>query len=152
MRAIRFVLLSAATLTAVCTVRVAAQAPAQSDGWVVIPVDDYRVLRGKAYPTAPAPSPPPVDATLTRIAYDLSLVGDSVTGTAIADIDVLKDGWVDVMIPAGLLVRDARLDGRPVSLIDQPRPHVILSKRGRSQLTLQIVLPVTPAGSAESVL
>jgi hypothetical protein len=152
MRAIRVVLLAAATLTTVCVVRVAAQAPAQSDGWVVIAVDDYRALRGKAYPSAPVPPPPPVDATLTRIAYDLSLVGDSVTGAAIADIDVLKDGWVDVMIPAGLLVRDARLDGRPVSLIDQPRPHVLLSKRGRSQLTLQIVLPVTPAGSAESVV
>jgi hypothetical protein len=49
-------------------------------------------------------------------------------------------------------VRDARLDGRPVSLIDQPSPHVLLSKRGRSQLTLQIVLPVTPAGAAESVV
>ena len=129
-----------------------AQAPAPSDGWVVIPVADYRALRAKAYPDDPVPAPPPVDATLTRLAYNLTLAGESVTGTATADIDVLKDGWVEVVIPAGLLVRDARLDGRPVSLIDQPAPHVLLSRRGRSQLTLQIVLPVTPAGAAESVV
>lgn len=129
-----------------------AQEPPRGDGWVVIPVADYRALRAKAYPDDPVPAPPPVDAALTRLAYDLTLAGDSITGTATADIDVLKDGWVEVLIPAGLLVRDARLDGRPVSLIDQPSPHVLLSKRGRSQLTLQIVLPVTPAGAAESVV
>ena len=28
------------------------------------------------------------------LTYDLTLAGESVTGTAIADIDVLKDGWV----------------------------------------------------------
>ena len=133
-------------------IRLHAQEPARSDGWVVIPVADYRALRAKAYPDDPVPAPPPVDAALTRLAYDLALAGDSITGTATADIDVLKDGWVEVLIPAGLLVRDARLDGRPVSLIDQPSPHVLLSKRGRSQLTLQIVLPVTPAGAAESVV
>jgi hypothetical protein len=129
-----------------------AQEPTRSDGWVVIPVADYRALRAKAYPDDPAPAPPPVEAALTRLAYDLTLAGDSVTGTATADIDVLKEGWVEVLIPAGLLVRDARLDGRPVSLIDQPSPHVLLSKPGRSQLALQIVLPVTPAGAAESVV
>jgi hypothetical protein len=142
------------TLTTICLAvdRTAAQTPASGDGWVVIPVTDYRVLRGKAYPTAPTPPPPPIDATLTRLAYDLTLAGESVTGTATADVDVLKEGWVSVLIPAGLLVRDARIDGRPVSLIDQPSPHILLSKLGRSQLTLQIVLPVTPTGSAESVV
>ena len=51
-----------------------------------------------------------------------------------------------VQVPAGLLVGDARVDGRPVSLVDQPSPHVLLSKRGRSVLTLQIVLPLKAAG------
>ena len=105
-----------------------------------------------AYPIAPTPPPPPIDATLTRLAYDLTLTGDAVTGTALADVDVLKEGWVSVMIPAGLLVRDARIDGRPVSLIEPGDPHILLSKRGRSQLRMQIVLPVTPAGAAESVV
>ena len=83
--------------------RLHAQEPARSDGWVVIPVADYRALRAKAYPDDPVPAPPPVDAALTRLAYDLALAGDSITGTATADIDVLKDGWVEVLIPAGLL-------------------------------------------------
>ena len=152
MRPHRVVLLGVLLALSIAPLHVLAQEPSRADGWVVIPVEDYRSLRARAYPTEPIPAPPPVDAALTRLTYDLTLAGDSVTGSATAEVDVLKDGWVDVLIPAGLLVRDARVDGRPVSLIDQPSPHVLLSKRGRSELTLQIVLPVTPAGAAESVV
>ena len=45
-------------------------------GWVVIPVDEYRVLRAKAYPVEHDPEPPPTDATLTRVDYDLHVNGD----------------------------------------------------------------------------
>ncbi len=152
MRTIRIGLLATFIAIGLSADHTAAQTPAPSDGWVVIPVTDYRSLRGMAYPIAPAPTPPPIDATLTRLAYDLTLTGDAVTGTALADVDVLKEGWVSVMIPSGLLVRDASIDGRPVSLIEPGDPHILLSKRGRSQLRMQIVLPVTPAGAAESVV
>ena len=131
---------------------VAEQDPARADGWVVIPVDDYRALRAKAFPVDPAPPPPPVDAAVTRIDYDLTLGTGSATGTAAVTVDVLKDGWVRVQVPDGLLVSDARIDGRPVSLIDQPSPHVLLAKRGRSLLTLNVVLPVTAAASVESLV
>lgn len=152
MRTIRIAWLTVFVVVFVGSADASAQAPVASDGWVVISVSDYRSLRGLAYPVTPTPPPPPVEATLTRLTYDLTLAGDAVSGTAVADVDVLKDGWVSVSIPAGLLVRDARVDGRPVSLIDPGNPHVLLSKRGRSQLTLQIVLPVTPAGAAESIV
>ena len=36
-----------------------AQQPAEPDGWVVIPVDDYRALRLKAFPPDRPPDPPP---------------------------------------------------------------------------------------------
>jgi len=130
---------------------VAEQDPARADGWVVIPVDDYRVLRAKAFPVDPAPPPPPVDAAVTRIDYDLTLTAGSFTGTAAVTVDVLKEGWVQIQVPDGLLVSDARVDGRTVSLIDQPSPHVLLSKRGRSVLTLHVVIPVTAAASVESL-
>ena len=39
-----------------------------SSGWVVIPVEDYRALRAKAFPVEPEPDPPPVQAALTRVA------------------------------------------------------------------------------------
>ncbi len=81
-------------------------------GWVVIPVDEYRVLRAKAYPVEHDPEPPPLDATLTRIDYDLHVTGDLAAGRASLTVDVLKDGWVRVPVPAGLLVREARLDGK----------------------------------------
>ena len=73
----------------------ARQDPARADGWVVIPVDDYRALRAKAFPVDPAPPPPPVDAAVTRIDYDLDRsASGSVTGTAAVTVDVLKEGWV----------------------------------------------------------
>src|SRR5579863_10266610 len=86
-------------------------------GWVVIPVEEYRVLRAKAYPVDHDPEPPPLDATLTRVDYDLHVAGDLAAGRASLTVDVLKDGWVRVPVPAGLLVREARLDGKAVSLV-----------------------------------
>ncbi|MCA1559482.1 MAG: hypothetical protein LC753_11230 [Acidobacteria bacterium] len=113
----------------VCAVSiVGAQQPARPDGWVVIPVDEYRALRLKAFPPDRPPEPPPVDATVTRVEYDLRVNGDSAVGEARLIVDVLKDGWVAVEIPAGLLVRGARLDGRAIPLIEAPSPHVLLSK------------------------
>ena len=63
-------------------------------------------------------------------------------------VDVLRDGWVKVPIPAGLMVRDARLDGQPVPLIEGPPAHVVLSRAGRVVLALEISLPL--AASAGS--
>ena len=48
-----------------------AQEPTRVDGWVVLAIDDYRSLRARAFPAAPNPATPPVDATLTRVDYDL---------------------------------------------------------------------------------
>jgi hypothetical protein len=58
-----------------------------------------------------------VEATLTRVDYDLRIDGDLAAGRASLTVDVLKDGWVRVPIPAGLLVREAKLDGKLVSLV-----------------------------------
>ncbi len=88
--------------------------PVSPDGWVVLPVDEYRALRERANPQPPQPAAPPVDATLTRVDYDLRVENDTVAGRALLTIDVLRDGWTRVQIPAGLMVRDARLDGQPV--------------------------------------
>src|SRR6476469_9995734 len=128
-----------------------AQSPAPTsspDGWVVLPVDEYRALRTRANPDAPLPPPPPVDATLTRIDYDLRVDGDAVAGRALLTIDVLREGWVKVPIPVGLMVRDARLDGQPVALIDGPPAHVVLSRTGRILLALDISLPLAASAGA----
>ena len=127
-----------------------AQAPA-GDGWVVLPVDEYRALRARANPDAPLPPPPPVDATLTRIEYDLRAENDVVSGRALLTIDVLRDTWVKVPIPTGLRVRDTRIEGQPVPLIEGPPAHVLLSRSGRVVLALDISLPLGAASGAESV-
>jgi hypothetical protein len=126
-------------------------------GWVVIPVEEYRVLRAKAYPVEHDPEPPPVEATLTRVDYDLRIPGDLATGRASLTVDVLKDGWVRVPVPAGLLVREARLDGKPVSLVPGTQgkggAHLaaLLSHAGRFVLLLDVDVPVTSSAGDESI-
>ena len=127
-----------------------AQTPAP-EGWVVMSVDEYRDLRARANPGALAPTPPPVDATLTRIDYELRAQGEVIAGRALLTVDVLRDGWVKVPIPAGLMVRDARLEGQPVPLIEGPPAHVMLSRQGRAVLSLDISLPLASAAGSESI-
>jgi hypothetical protein len=131
--------------------------PAHIAGWVVIPVDEYRVLRAKAYPVEHDPEPPPTDATLTRVDYDLHVAGDLAAGRASLTVDVLKDGWVRVPVPAGLLVREARLDGKAVSLVPgapgKSGTHLsaLLSHAGRFELLLDVDVPVTSSAGDESI-
>src|SRR5436305_13844558 len=143
----------------------AAQTPApqlsadlsHSPGWVVISVDDYQNLRTRAFPTERDPEPPPVDATLTRVDYDLRIAGELATGRASLTVDVLKDGWVRVPIPSGLLVREARLDGKLLSLVPaEPgkgsnQLSAVLSHAGRSVLLLDVALPVVAGTGYESI-
>jgi len=131
-------------------------AASHNSGWVVIPVEEYRVLRAKAYPVEHDPEPPPLDATLTRVDYDLQVTGDLAAGRASLTVDVLKDGWVRVPVPAGLLVREARLDGKPVSLVPSPLKggkhlSALLSHPGRSVLLLDVDVPITSSAGDESI-
>ncbi len=127
---------------------------AAADGWVVLPVSEYTALKRAASPATPEPAAPPVEATLSRIDYALKVDGDLATGEARLTVDVIKNGWVCIAMPDGLMVRDAQLDGRPVNLVMNKtdkgpgRADLLLSKTGRSVLTLKIVAPVnTVAGT-----
>ncbi len=149
---VRLVMTVVAVSLIVCARAAASQTPPPPpEGWVVLPVDEYRTLRERANPAPPAPLPPPVDATLTRVDYDLRVESDTVVGRATLTIDVMRDGWVRVQIPAGLMVREASLDGQPVSLVEGPPRHVLLSRAGRSVLSLDIVIPLTASAGAESI-
>lgn len=127
-------------------------------GWVVIGLDEYKKLRAKAYPPEHEPEPPPIEATLSRVDYDLHVNGEFASGQANLTIDVLKDGWVRVPIPAGLLVREAKLDGKSVSLVAGPAAGksgsqlaAVLSHPGRSTLVLDIALPIAANAGEESI-
>jgi hypothetical protein len=144
----------ATALVLINAVFCAGQSPPGTDGWVVLPVDDYRALRLAAFPTERQPELTPVEATLTRVDYELKVDGEIAVGEARLTIDVIKDGWVRVAIPAGLMVRQARLDGRPVSLITNPEKgtgssYVLLSRTGRAVLTLGLVARVSSVAGTE---
>src|SRR6266478_5638061 len=134
-----------------------AQDSAHSPGWVVISVPDYHALRVKAFPAERELEPPPVDATLTRVDYDLRADSDFASGTATLTVDVLKNGWVRVPIPSGLFVREAKLDGKPLSLAslsaskESNQLSALLSHTGRAVITLQIALPIAASASEERV-
>jgi hypothetical protein len=140
-----------AILVCVCAAVNAHAQPPAPDGWVVLPVDEYRALLARANPDAPPPAAPPVDATLTRIDYELRLDGEAIAGRVLLTVDVLRDGWVKVPVPAGLMVRDARIDGQPLPLIEGPPAHVVLSRAGRLVLQLDIVVPLAAAAGSESI-
>jgi hypothetical protein len=132
-----------------------AQTVAHSPGWVVLPVEEYRTLHARAFPVERDPEPPPVEATLTRVDYDLRINSDLASGRASLTVDVLKDGWVRVPIPVGLLVREARLDGKLVSLVPGAKAggqlSALLSHPGRAVLLLEIALPVASSAGEESI-
>jgi hypothetical protein len=152
---IRSVLIATSLLAA--AVPLPAQEPAHSPGWVVLSVPDYRALRVKAFPTERDPEPPPVDATLSRADYDLRVDTDLASGRATLTVDVLKNGWVRLPIPAGLFVREARLDGKSLSLApssgsnDPGQFSALLSHPGRSVITLEIALPVSSSAGEERI-
>jgi hypothetical protein len=150
--------LAAAAGLAVSIFLCAIAAPAQTvdaNGWVVLPVEDYRLLRRAAFPADVEPVPPPVEATLSRIDYDLKVDGDLATGEARLTVDVVKDGWVRLEMPAGLMIREAHLDGKEVSLVTHPAQQgpgtgeLLLSHTGRSVLSLSIVAPVTTVAGTD---
>ena len=125
-----------------------------TDGWVVLPVDEYRALRRAAFPADTEPVPPPVEATLSRIDYELKVDGDLASGEARLTVDVIKDGWVRLALPDGLMIREASLDGHPVTIATHSTDKgpgggdLLLSHTGRFVLTLKIVEPVsTVAGT-----
>ena len=126
-------------------------------GWVVLPVEEYRSLRAKADPPEPPPPAPPVEATLTSVEYELRASGSTATGEVRLAIDVFKQGWVRMGVPAGLFVKAARLDGRPTSLVDGDTkdagrtPAVLLARPGRSVLTLDIDVPIAAGTGSESL-
>ena len=155
-----------ATVLAVAHAATAGAQPAPvplpaSDGWVALTIADYLKLREQANPR-PAPPPPlPARATVSETAYVL-IAGDGLaTGTAELAIDVLDDGWVEVPLPASLFVRAARLGGRPLPITDgrasggaSPGPgtrRILLSRRGRSLVTLDVALPIVETAGSESI-
>src|SRR5262245_49837773 len=97
-------LVLALLVVSLCALHPHAQTAAPTpDGWVVLPIDEYRTLRDRALPAPPPPPAPPVDATLTRVDYDLHVENDAVVGRVLLAIDVLREGIALVQLPPNLM-------------------------------------------------
>ena len=119
---------------------------AQEAGWVVLPVNEYVALKIKATPQPPDPAKPPADAVITRIDYTLRVQDQSASGKATLNVDVFKTGWVKVAIPAGIYVRQASLNGKPVPIVSGA---IILSSPGRSTINLEVIIPLITNASGQ---
>ena len=163
-------ILCAAVLAAAHAATAGAQpAPAPlpaGDGWVALTIADYLKLRDQANPRPAPPPPPPARATVSETAYELTAGDGLATGTAELAIDVLDDGWVEVPLPASLFVRAARLGGRPLAIADgrhggaarrQDRGRgsgtrrILLSRKGRSLVTLDVAVPIVETAGNEHI-
>lgn len=142
-------------ITCVAAIGFAQTVASNTEGWVVLPVGEYTALRHAAFPKEAESAAPVVEATLSRLDYDLKVDGDLASGEARLTVDVIREGWVWLPLPDGLMVRDAKLDGREVSLVTQTSEkgpnsaQLLLSKTGRSILTLKIVAPVTTVAGTD---
>ena len=165
-------ILCAAVLAAAHAATAGAQpAPAPlpaGDGWVALTIADYLKLRDQANPRPAPPPPPPARATVSETAYELTAGEGLATGTAELAIDVLDDGWVEVPLPASLFVRAARLGGRPLAITDGRQAagaspgapgsgpgsgtrRILLSRRGRSLVTLDVAVPIAETAGNEYI-
>jgi hypothetical protein len=131
------------------------------DGWVALTIADYLKLRDQANPRPLPPVAPPARATVSETAYQLTAGEGLATGTADLAIDVLDDGWVEVPLPASLFVRSARMGGRPLALTDgrgsadaTQAPggrRILLSRKGRSLVTLDVAVPIGETAGNEHI-
>jgi len=94
--------------------------------------------------------PPPVAYTLTRAAYAGRVGEKTVDMDAAFEIDVYDKAWVKVpFFPADVAVRDARLDGKPVGVIQENGwHHVLLRAPGRHALAVSFVVKAPGADDA----
>jgi hypothetical protein len=135
---------------------------AAADGWVALPVADYLKLRDLANPRPTPPPALPARVAVSDTAYTL-VAGDGLaTGTAELTIDVLDDGWVEVPLPPSLFVRAARLNGRPLALTGGAPDgsgsgggpggrRMLLSRKGRTVVSLDVALPITETAANEGI-
>src|SRR3954466_5108376 len=68
--------------TSAATTGFAQSSSGNTEGWVVLPVGEYTALRLAAFPVSAEAAPPPVEATLSRLDYDLKVDGDLASGEA----------------------------------------------------------------------
>ena len=96
-------------------------------------------------------NPPPVDAALTRVDYDLRANGDTVSGEARLTVDVLQQGWVSIQC-ASRSARTQRALERTADCARRRHASASADFECRTRdADARIVVPIATSGGTESM-
>ncbi len=91
---------------------------------------------------------PPIDYIISKANYDLSVIGihtDYAGVKASYDIEILTEKWIKIKLINGeFAIRDAKLDGKDISLIaEQGSYHLILNnQKGKHKLEINSLIRI----------
>ncbi len=94
---------------------------------------------------SPLKDAPPVDYIISKSYYDAVVINDHADITAIYDIEILTDDWLKIELIAGeFAIKEAKLDGVPVSLITKEGRHylVLNNKAGKRNLKINFLIRI----------
>ena len=120
-------------------------------------MDLWKAARDKT--ATPAEAKPPVDSLITEVDGKATVSKDVVTVTATLKIEVLKEGWNEVLLRLGdVAITKASLDGEPARILfDAPGGghKLLVEKKGKDPksfvLTLTFAKAYTKAPGQNSV-
>ena len=101
-----------------------------------------------------APEKPPVDYIISAADYkgvvnerNKNTGRDTVSVSAIYDLEVLKDGWVEIpLLSSDVAIKSARMNGKEVSLLAKDGKHELITNEiGKHKLEIDFMAGITSA-------
>jgi hypothetical protein len=102
---------------------------------VFLPYPEFEKLWREAHPETPrVVEKPPVDALIAAASYVGSVDNKMARITATFDIEVLKEGWVELPVALQFIaITGAKLDGREAMLQAEKGSYKLLVRRGKAE-------------------
>ena len=114
-----------------------------TDDWMICAkYPNLDVLCGKDNVTLP--EKPPVDFIISGAEYRGVVKEKSASITAIYDLEVLKDGWVEIpLLSSDVAIANAKLDGKKISLLTKNGRHELITNEiGKHKLEIDFLVKV----------
>ncbi|RLI93227.1 MAG: hypothetical protein DRO89_00580 [Candidatus Altiarchaeales archaeon] len=114
-----------------------------TDDWMICAkYPNLDVLCGEDNVTLP--EKPPVDFIISGAEYRGVVKEKSASITAIYDLEVLKDGWVEIpLLSSDVAIANAKLDGKRISLLTKNGKHELITNEiGKHKLEIDFLVKV----------